>query len=171
MDWKKIVATVAPGIATALGGPLAGVAVGVLGKALLGDEAAGEDAVADAVLQANPEALARVKAAEFEFRARMKELDIDLERIHGADRDSARAMATASSLKPQIILATIFIAGFVAVLWAVFSGAVALDDTSRQIATVMLGILAAGITQIMNFFFGSSSGSKEKTAILGRPGG
>jgi hypothetical protein len=39
------------------------------------------------------------------------------------------------------------------------------------IATVLLGILAAGITQILNFFYGSSSGSKEKTAILGRPGG
>ena len=168
MDWKKIVATVAPGIASLLGGPLAGVAVGALGKALLGDEAAGEEAVANAVLQANPEALARVKEAEFSFKAKMKELDIDLERIHGDDRKSARGMASARGLVPQVVLGTVFIAGFIAVLWAVFSGSAVLDEQNRTIIVFLLGILSAGITQIMNFFFGSSSGSKEKTGILGK---
>ena len=167
ISWKKIVATVAPGIATALGSPLAGLAVGALGKALLGDEHAGEDAVSQAILAANPEALAKVKLAEIEFQARMKELDIDLERIHGADRASARAMASATSLTPQVILAAVFIAGFVAILWAVFSGQAQLDEPTRQIATILLGILAAGVTQILNFFFGSSSGSKQKTELLG----
>ena len=168
MDWKKIVATVAPGIASAFGGPLAGLAVGALGKALLGDEMASEDAVANAVLQANPEALAKVKTAEFEFMAKMKELDIDLERIHGEDRDSARNLAKSTSLKPQVVLAGVFIAGFVVILWTVFSGEVVMDNATSQIAMMLLGILAAGITQIMNFFFGSSSGSKEKTEIIGR---
>ncbi len=168
IDWKKIVGTVAPGIASALGGPLAGLAVGALGKALLGDEAAGEEAVSQAILAANPEALAKVKLAEIEFQARMKELDIDLERIHGADRASARAMAAATSLTPQVILAAVFITGFVAILWAVFSGQAQLDEPTRQIATILLGILAAGVTQILNFFFGSSSGSKQKTELLGQ---
>jgi hypothetical protein len=38
LDWRKTLGTVAPAIATALGGPLAGVAVGMAAKALgLGD--------------------------------------------------------------------------------------------------------------------------------------
>ena len=54
-DWKSIVGTVAPAIATALGGPLAGLGVSAIGKALgLGDGASKED-VAQAVLKATPE--------------------------------------------------------------------------------------------------------------------
>jgi len=166
MDWKKIVGTVAPGIATALGGPLAGLAVGALGKALLGDEAAGEDAVAAAVLQANPEALAKVKAAEFEFQARMKELDIDLERIHAADRDSARKREVAvgswavNALAFVIVFSAFGIAGSVLFGWA---------KVESALAGAILGYVFSELKQVTAYFFGSSAGSKAKTAgILGR---
>jgi hypothetical protein len=36
MDWKKIVGAVAPTLATALGGPLAGMAAAAVSDALLG---------------------------------------------------------------------------------------------------------------------------------------
>lgn len=166
MDWKAIVGTVAPGIATALGGPLAGLAVGALSKALLGTDDGTEEDVAIAMLQANPEALARVKEAEFEFKAEMKKLDIDLERIHGADRDSARDMAKSTSLNPQMILGTVFIGGFVFISYGIFSGTMVINPDLQPIMNVVLGIMAGAVTQILNFFFGSSSGSKEKTAAL-----
>jgi hypothetical protein len=51
-DWKSVVGTVAPGIATALGGPLAGMAVSTLAKAL-GVEAT-EEAVANVVATNDP---------------------------------------------------------------------------------------------------------------------
>jgi hypothetical protein len=168
MSWKSIVGTVAPGIATMLGGPLAGMAVRALGSALLGDENASEDAVETAVLQANPEALAKVRVADKELTAKLAQAGVDLERMAKEDRAGARAMAISTTLKPQVILAGIFIAGFVAILWTVFSGQIALDDTGGKIAMMLIGILAAGVTQIMNFFFGSSSGSKEKTILLGK---
>lgn len=168
MSWKSIIGTVAPGIATMLGGPLAGMAVRALGGALLGDENASEDAVETAVLQANPEALAKVRIADADLKARLAEAGVDLERMAKEDRAGARAMAIGTTLKPQVILAAVFIIGFVMILWTVFSGAVILDDTGGKIALMLIGILAAGVTQIMNFFFGSSSGSKEKTILLGQ---
>lgn len=88
-DWKSIVGTVAPAIATALGGPLAGLGVAAVGKALGLGDGASEDEVSAAVLKASPEQLLSVKKAELEFTARMKELDVDLERIAVADRHSA----------------------------------------------------------------------------------
>ena len=94
--WKDIVSTVAPAIATALGGPLAGLGVAAVGKALGLGDGAGEEDVAAAVLKASPEQLLSVKKAELEFTARMKELDVDLERIAVADRQSARRREAAT---------------------------------------------------------------------------
>lgn len=165
MDWKKIVASVAPGIAAALGGPLAGVAVGALGKALLGDEAAGEDAVMQAVLSANPETLARIKEAEFEFARKMKELDIDLARIHAADRDSARGREMTVGGYANPILAGVVIAGFFLTVGYVLTGQAQVESA---LAGALVGYVSAKAEQVIAYYFGSSSGSKEKTAIMGR---
>ena len=50
--WKDIVGTVAPALATALGGPLAGLGVAAIGKALGLGDGAGEEDVAAAMLKA-----------------------------------------------------------------------------------------------------------------------
>lgn len=165
MNWKKIVASVAPGIATALGGPLAGVAVGTLGKALLGDEAAGEDAVERAVLSANPEALAKIKQAELDFRAEMKRLDIDLEQLHQADRDSARKREIAVGGYANPILAGVVIAGFFITVGYVLTGKAQVESA---LAGALVGYVSAKAEQVISYYFGSSSGSKDKTAIMGR---
>ena len=74
MKWKlsdKAQATikaVAPGLATALGGPLAGAAAGALVSALGGDEKAAEAAL----IAQNPETLLALRKAENDFAVRMK---------------------------------------------------------------------------------------------------
>lgn len=164
-DWKSTLATVAPAIATALGGPLAGMAVGMAAKAIGVEQS--EDALAEAVVSGNPEIMVKLKQVNADFMVEMKRLDVDLEKIAAGDRASARDMATKTTLGPQIILATIFVLGFIVVLYGVFGGGVEVTDKMQDAAMYLLGILSAGIMQIMNFFFGSSSGSKEKTAVLG----
>ena len=57
MDWKSVVRTVAPTLATALGGPLAGAAVQALSVALLGRPDGTEQEVAEAVLTGGADAL------------------------------------------------------------------------------------------------------------------
>lgn len=163
-DWKKTLGTVAPMLATALGGPLAGVAVGMATKAL-GIEN-NPNALAEAVSSGNPDVLVKLKQVDADFRVEMRRLGIKEQEIASLDRASARDMATKTTLKPQAILATVFVVGFIAVLYAVFSGEVTISDDLLKVGMYLLGILSAGITQIMNFFFGSSVGSKEKTAQL-----
>ena len=98
-NWKSIVGTVAPALATALGGPLAGMATAAIAKACgLGDGASQEDVMA-AVQNMTPEQLAALKQAEFEFKSRMKELDVDLVRIAAADRDSAKCTPRTHGLR------------------------------------------------------------------------
>jgi len=69
---------------------------------------------------------------------------------------------------PQMWLSILFISGFIGILYVVFIGEIDLDGTMKDAAVMLLGILSAGVTQIMNFWFGSSSGSKEKTALIGQ---
>jgi len=168
MDWKKTLATVAPAIATALGGPLAGVAVQMASKAIGLSDGATEGELEAAVLSGNPDVLVRLREVNTQFEKDMKALDIDLERIHAGDRDSARKMAASTNIRPQVILATIYVGGFVAILFVLFSGEIEIPNSMRDPAMLVLGALIAGNEQIRNFFFGSSSGSKEKNASIER---
>lgn len=169
MDWKSIVGTVAPGIATALGGPLAGVAVRTLSQVLLGTADGSQEAVEKAVLAADPAMLANLKQAEFQFQKDMKALDIDLERISAQDRDSARQreVNTGDKWTPRV-LAFVIVGGFLGAMYAVLTGAVeGLKDpiTSALVGSV-IGYMSAKADQVVAYFFGSSAGSKDKTDAL-----
>jgi len=165
VNWKEIIGTVAPGIATALGGPLAGMAVTTLASAL-GVEA-NEKTIQSVITSSSPEILLKLKEAELQFQKDMRAADIDIERISASDRASARDLAIKTTLTPQVILASIFIIAFSMILYLVFTGEATIKEMMEP-AMYLLGILSAGLGQIMNFFFGSSSGSKEKTSALAK---
>jgi len=166
MNWKDTLATVAPTIATAIGGPLGGIAARA-GLSLLGIESNGdpESQLEDAVKMADPAALLALKKADQEFKTTMRSLDIKELELNTQDRSSAREMYAAKNeaIKPQIIIAAIYDIGFIAILYSIFGGGVEVAESMRETAMYLLGILSAGLVQVNNFFFGSSSGSKTKT--------
>jgi len=82
---------VAPTIASALPGPLGKMAKAAVTAALGLDKEANEAEIEKALAVANPEILAKVKQAELDFQAKMKQLDVDVERLLAEDRASARA--------------------------------------------------------------------------------
>jgi len=168
IDWKKTLGTVAPALATALGGPLAGVAVQMATQALGMGEGATQADLEKAVLGATPETLIKLKEVDNNFELEMERAGIDLERVHAGDRGSAREMAWRTTLGPQIALAILFTTGFILVLYTLFSGEEAINSKMMQPAMYVLGILSAGMIQIMNFFFGSSSGSMQKSDMLSK---
>lgn len=170
-DWQGLVKTVAPVIGTALGGPFGGMATRAISTALFGEDETASgvqlEQKIEAALQHDPDALLKLKQADQDFDTKMKALDVDILKIHAADRADARNMAKETTLLPQLVISIIFISGFILVLTVVFSGSVTMTAAQKDIAMFLLGILSAGIVQIMNFFFGSSAGSKDKTRKLG----
>lgn len=165
-DWKSIVRAVAPALGTALGGPLVGTAVTAVSNALLGKPDAAVEEVAAAVKAATPDDLLKLKQADQDFAARMKQLDVDVYRIEVDDRASARTMFSAN-YRPQVYIGGSVIAGFFVVLGVMLTGvAKDLPQAWQAVLPTILGTLAAGFTLVLNFFFGSSFGSKEKTAAL-----
>ncbi|WP_227369833.1 hypothetical protein [Halomonas sp. M20] len=162
MDWKGIVKTVAPALGTALGGPLAGAAIREMGDRWLGNPDADRVQVEQAVLNASPEQLSELRKLDAEFRVRMRELDIDLEKLEVEDRKSARDLFSVN-IWPQILLSSVFGVGYFCVLYIFMSKNVTVDDSLRDAFNIILGVLTAAINSILQFWFGSSLGSKEKT--------
>jgi len=159
-----LLSSVAPSIATALGGPLAGLGVKALSKALLGAEDFSEEAVMDAMATASPEQLAAVKKIDADFKVQMKSLDIDLERISVDDRKSARDMQKETRDWIPRALAVSVTAGFFAIL--IYMLVYGLPTSGNEALLLLLGALQTAWGGIIAFYFGSSSGSQKKDAMI-----
>lgn len=167
MDFSKVgglIQQIAPTIATALGGPLAGMAVKTLSNALLGNPDGSEAEVAEALTNATPEQLARLKEIDATFKARMKELDIDLERIAAKDRSDARDReAKTGDWTPKTLAFGITIGFFGILAWMFIHG---MPATGSEAMLIMLGALQTSYTGVIAYYFGSSAGSKAKNDLL-----
>ena len=163
----NLVRTVAPSIASAVGGPLAGMATRAISEALLGKSDGTEQELENAVASATPEQLLALKKAEQEFAVKMRELDIDLERISNADRDSARNREVSlRDWTPRVLAGLITVGYFGVLFWMLRFG---LPNTgSSEALLVMLGALGTAWGGVVAYYFGSSAGSKEKTEAMNR---
>lgn len=162
-DWKGLVKNIAPVLGTALGGPLAGAATRYIAEAWLGNPEASEQDVAEALATASPEQLVRLRELDQQFKVKMKELDVDVFRLEVDDRKSARDMAKANMV-PQITLSVLYSVGYFATLYALMSGDLAIGESIRGEFNMVLGVMTAAQIKIMDFWFGSSYGSKVKDA-------
>ena len=163
----NLVRTVAPSIASAVGGPLAGMATKAISEALLGKPDGTEEELAQAAIKATPEQLLALKKAENDFALQMRELDIDLERIAGADRDSARNREIKTRDWTPKILAGGITVGYFGVLFYMLTHGLPTTGGSEAML-VMLGTLGTAFGGVMAYNFGSSAGSKEKTEAMNR---
>jgi hypothetical protein len=159
---------VAPSLATALGGPLAGLAVKTLSNVLLGNENGSEADVARAMQNASPDQLAAIKQIDADFKVRMAELEIDLERIAAGDRDSARKREIMTGDHTPKVLAGVITIGFFGILFWMFVYGV--PKNGNEALLLMLGALQTAFTGVIAYFFGSSAGSKAKTDVLAAKG-
>ena len=103
MSWKDTLAAIAPTLATALGGPLAGAATKFLASELLGDENASLESIEAAVIGASPEALVNLKQLDADFKLGMKKLDVDVIKIEATDKEM-RVKITLIQICPQYYL-------------------------------------------------------------------
>lgn len=164
-DWRSIIRTVAPALGTVLGGPLAGMAVKAIGDKLLGNPKATEADIADAMMNATPADLLKLKELDQQFAKDMKALDVDIFKLEVSDVQSARAMYTVNYW-PQIVLSALYVGGYFIILAMFIRGKVVVQAEMRDTVTVLIGMLTTAIPIILGFWFGSSYGSREKTAAL-----
>jgi len=166
MDWKKILSSVAPTLATAFGGPLAGMATKAIAGKLLGNENATQLDVEQALLGATPGDLAKLKEIDAGFKVEMEKIGVDLAKIAADDRADARRREVQTKDNAPKILATVIVTGFFATLYTI--AFVDLPPGAEQPVSILLGALTAMLTQVGNYYFGSSAGSAKKTELMGK---
>lgn len=162
VDWKKTLGAIAPTIATALGGPLAGTAVKFLSSELLGVEHADETELQKAVEHATPEALERIKQIDQDFKLKMEKLGVDVFKIEAKDKASARKYHKESSVPASLSAALTFIIGVL--LYALFY--IEPPAGAREPLLIVLGMVVKEWSNAMHYWFGTTRSSHDKTKLM-----
>lgn len=157
MEWLK---TVAPTIATALGGPLAGMAVSAVAKAIGCEPDAVQSIISSNKLTA--EQVASIQLAELELKKQAQSMNLDFEKLATEDRKSARDMQIAVKSWIPGALAIGITSGFFGILLALMFQQVAKSDEIM----IMLGSLGTAWTGIIGYYFGSSASAQQTTDLL-----
>jgi len=193
MDWKavgkKVVQAGAPILGGLLGGPV-GATAGGLVASLFGT---GDDP--EQVLQAiqgDPEAALKLRQFELEHRVELEKLRIEAMRLQLQDQADARAtelatdkaylgdvagardrdiknvQATGSRDQFMYLLAGLVVVGFTILCVVLMRWP--LPEGSGNAVMMLFGALSTGFGTVLNFFFGSSKSSSDKTRLLTEKG-
>lgn len=158
MDWLS---TIAPTLATCLGGPLAGMAVTAVSKALGIAPEEVQNVISSGKLDATQ--VAALQMAELELKKQAQSMNLDFAKLIAEDKKSARDMQIATESLLPSILAVLIIGGFgIVTALKVMGYAVAADPTVQDLLTT----LRDGVILVLSFYFGSSSGSQAKDQLL-----
>ena len=154
----NILKGLAPAVATAVAGPLGGLAVTAI---------ADKFGVADDV-----QAVAKAIAGDPEAASKLAELDLRQFQAESEDRESARkreADVAAAGGNPLAQLVVPILALGTVSLTFVFIGILlfkVIDTAQQQLVIFALGYATAAAQQVLSYYFGSSKSSQDKTSAL-----
>jgi xanthosine utilization system XapX-like protein len=159
-DWIDTIEKLAPTVASALGSPVAGMAVGALESALGMSVQEVKATVESGKLTA--EQVAAIQQSELAIKAKAQELGLDFEKLAVEDRTSARNMQmNVKSWVPPFLALSVTV-GFFGILVGMMTQKFATSDALM----LMLGSLGTAWTGIISFYFGSSAGSQAKDEAI-----
>ena len=154
-DAKNTLATVAPMLASAVGGPIAGAATSaIIGALGLSPDTTPEQA-ATAVVGANADQLIALRKADQAFAAQMKQLQLDADKLALGDKADARAREIAVKDHTPAVLAAGLTVGFFGLLTVMLFHAV--PDGSSTLLNVMLGSLGSSFGMMVAYYYGASA--------------
>lgn len=173
-DWKDTLRSVAPGIAAAFGGPLAGAAVKILGDKLLGSPNASEADVAAELAKGSltGDQIRALREAEMTFELEMARVDASREQAYIGDTQNARqqtielAKAESPIAWGTSVVSTLIVVGYFFCIYRLFIVQNDMPPNVFQLLNVMFGALTAGLAQVINYWLGSSAGSKRASDTI-----
>jgi hypothetical protein len=164
MNWLDTLKSLAPTVATALGGPLAGAAVSALGS-ILGVAEPTQDAIAKLFKdgQLSADHLAEIRKLELDYQNQEKERGFKFAELEYKNQDSARQMQMATHSKMPAILTIMVTLGFFGILSLLFFHP---ELKGNEIVMMMVGQLSAVWAGCVAFYTGTTFGSANKNALL-----
>jgi len=167
-----VLKTVAPTLLAGAAGPFGPLVMGIA-KQVLGDEKMTDDQLEEAVASAAGTTEGLTKIREMETRAqeveaglkvRFAELEVQQEEGLHKDRADARARQIAMKDNAPMIVLIITSIGFYGALAYIFTHGFPAD--AKDVLLMMLGPLGGAWLASVQFYVGSSSGSKIKTEMM-----
>ena len=154
----RLLGNIAPALATAVAGPLGGLAVSAIASKL---------GVADTV-----EAVTKAISADPDAALKLGQIDLETLKVEQANTADARAMQVAALQQSDVFSKRfpMYLTAFWSLCAAVYIGFITfsiIPEPNVRFADTILGfILGTVIATMLNFWFGSSIGSKEKGEAL-----
>ena len=164
MGWKDTLGKLAPTVASALGGPLAGVAVSAIGE-LFGISEPTQDKIKVAIENGSltGEQISGLRQFELKLKSEEAERGFKYAELEYKNTDSARQMKVATgSVFPEVLSALITLGFFGILAWMMYKPS-AIDS---QPLLIMLGSLGAAFGAVINFWLGSNKGSDRTKELL-----
>ena len=152
----RLLGNIAPALASIVAGPAGGAAVSAIARHL---------GVADTV-----EAVTQAVAADPDAALKLAQIDLETIKVQHANTENARAMQVAALAQSDVFSKrfTMYLTSFWSIAAAVYIGFITfsiIPEPNVRFADTILGfILGTVVATMLNFWFGSSIGSKEKDA-------
>jgi hypothetical protein len=161
--WSKpaldVLKAVAPTVATALGGPLAGTATSML-LAKLGGDAKDAKAVEAALTAGDPATMLALHKLEDDFKAHMADVGVTLAQLAYADTASARAREMAVRDWTPRLIAWCVVALTFGLEGALILGWHRPSGIPGEVLGRILGTLDSALILVLGYYFGSSAGAR-----------
>ena len=188
-DLKSALASIAPTLATMMGGPLLGTAVTALESAFNLAPGSGVDAITKVVQTGGmtPDIIAAVRAADQKHAEVMGQQGIDVAKMNldfeaaqtkAVIEDRVDARKSNAGRKEVWDIAVVILATFAVLMgfvlygcWMILQGGISIKDVSVVAAISglvgsVVGYVAANAQTVVNFIYGGSLGSEKKTDAL-----
>ena len=151
-DWKSVVGTIAPTIAGAIGGPLAGVAVATIGKALGLSSDSSESDVSLAMQNLSSDQILALKKADIDFRATLATLVVQ-DKASAREREIKAGGSVPELLaKGAILFFLLNILGAFALIWF----QVPVQDSGNYLLGACNTGSVALLKNVYDYYFGSN---------------
>jgi len=164
MNWKNTLSSIAPTLATALGGPFAGAATKFLSSKFLGNENGTDTEIEQFISMANPDQLLEIKNSDKEFKLSMEKIGVDVFEIEANDKKNARA-ENKHSYMPAVLSAglTLFV---MVIVYALFYAEP--PQGAREVLYMLLGVVIKEWSNSCHYWYGTTQSSQLKTDIMNR---
>ena len=171
MKWKNLAKNLTNNGLKLIGGIVAGKSgekVGELIASTLGVNS-DPDSVAEE-LKNNPDAYLKLQELETNHKIELEKLYLQEFQLEVEDKKSARdrevqiTKTTGKKDWPTLVLGSIISIGFFGCISALLF--LDIPQSNKEVMLYLLGALSAAFTSLVGYYFGSSKGSSDKTAML-----
>lgn len=167
MNWLETIKTIAPTVASALGGPLAGVAVSAIGS-FFGIKEPTTDKIQEAIenAQMTGQQISDLRQLEIKLKSEEAERGFKYAELEFKDRDSARKANVDGGTQKMLfwlslVLLIITLGSELVVLFAGYPKEIADIIVGR-----ILGLMDSVALMVLAYWYGTSNGSARKSDLL-----